>query len=98
MQSATANTPMIAPRSVIITDAATIQHQDRIGVGFASLDAKRCQLRLDLAQCAVLRRESFSSLFGQCFRHCAGAEKTSFNSGEWRTNALVAPCSKSSSY
>src|SRR5712672_4321520 len=67
MHSATANTPMIAPRSVIVTDAATIQHQNRIRAGFALLDAKRCQLRLDLAQCAFLRGEGFSLLFTQCF-------------------------------
>ena len=48
MHSATANTPMIAPRSVIVTCAATIQHQDRIRVGFALLDTKSCQLRLIL--------------------------------------------------
>ena len=48
MHSATANTPMLAPRSVIVTDAATIQHQDRIGLGFAYLtrNAVNCDLIL----------------------------------------------------
>jgi hypothetical protein len=48
MHSATANTPMIAPRNVIVTCAATIQHQDRIRVGFVYLTRKavNCDLIL----------------------------------------------------
>ena len=48
MHSATATTPIVAPRSVIVTRAATIQQQDRIRVGFAYLtrNAANCDLIL----------------------------------------------------
>jgi hypothetical protein len=71
---------MIAPRSVIVTEAATIQHQNRIRV--ALLGAKRCQLRLELADCAVLRRESFSLHF-RVFDAAGSKEKRLFEFGGW---------------
>jgi hypothetical protein len=49
---------MIASRSVIVTDAATIQHHDRIGVGFTSLDAKSCQSRYFAFACFDCRKNA----------------------------------------
>ena len=63
-----------------------------IRIEFASIrlfDAKTCQLRLDLAQCAFLRRESFRVLFGKCFRRVCGTGKRVFQFGRRLANNLL---------
>ena len=74
MHSATANTPMIAPRSVIVTRAATIQHQDRIRVGFAYLTRKaaNCDLHVLHASAHQFRQQRVAtSSFGTFCRDAA---------------------------
>src|SRR6266446_6569196 len=48
---------------------------------FLSLRSKSSQLRLDLAQCAFLRRERRGLLFRQRFRRCAGTGQDLFQFG-----------------
>src|SRR5207253_7056075 len=88
MHSATANTPMIASRSVIVTDAATIQHQDRIGVGFVYLTRKaaNCDLILPNALSSVERVSACS--FASVFAAVPAPDKTSLSSGERRRNSM----------
>ena len=75
MHSAAANKPMIAPRSVIVTDGATIQHQNRIDVGFAYPTRKtvNCDLILPDAPSSAERASacSLASVFAAYF---SGAE------------------------
>src|SRR6476646_9070637 len=58
MHTATANTPMLVPRSVIVTRAATIQHQDRIRTVRArkEMDGAGNQFRLRTRWLVPVRR------------------------------------------
>ena len=89
MQSATANTPMNAPRSVIVTRAATIQHQDRIRVGFAYLTRKAANCDLILPNALSSAERASACSLASVFAAVAALEKDSFSSGDWRTNSFA---------
>src|SRR4029077_19503051 len=89
MHSATANTPIIAPRSVIVTRAATIQHQDRIRVGFAYLTRKAANCDLILPNALSSAERASACSLATVFAAVAALEKDFFSSGDWRTNSFA---------
>ena len=88
MHSAAANTPMIAPRSVIVTRAATIQHQDRIRVGFAYLTRKAASRACTLLSAFTSEATAAASFFGAVFTAAVALDKTSLSSGERRRDSI----------
>src|SRR5215475_1610024 len=89
MDNTTADTPMIAPRSVIITRAATIQHYDRLRVEFAYLTRKAASCDLILTNALSSVERASACFLASVFAAVAALEKDSFNSGDWRTNSFA---------
>ena len=88
MHSATANTPMIAPRSVIVTRAATIQHQDRIRVGFAYLTRKAVNCDLILRNALSSAESASACSLASVFAAVAALEKRLFQFGRMANKLL----------
>ena len=89
MHSATANTPIVAARSVIVTRAARIRHQDRIRVGLAYLTRKAANCDLILPNALSSAERASACSLASVFAAVAALEKDSFSSGEWRTNSFA---------